>query len=130
MNIEQTKWYPDKKGYLIDNKGRLKHRWVWAVEHGIPYASVPMLDHINRDVKDNRLCNLRPTNKVLNGNNSSYRDKGSVQKVNRKVGCKWKSRLRYRMKDYHLGTFSKKSRARLVSRVIKQFLMTLEEAIL
>ena len=129
---EKWTWRLNRTGYYYyrgrirgNMRSRVLHRCVWAMEHKIPYSEVPMLDHINRDRTDNRLENLRVTTPLLNANNK--KDAGSKPFL--KSG-KWVSRIHHRGKSIHLGVFPKKSRARLVSRVIKEFLMTLEEAIL
>ena len=124
------KWtWSDRNGYKRRRfKGKLinLHRFIWAIHTKTPYSKVPMLDHINRDREDNRIENLRPTNCTLNSTNREGAGKG----VAVKVGKKWRSKLIHRQKHYHIGVFPTERRARLVSRVIKQFLMTLEEAIL
>ena len=131
--VERWAWHPNWKGYpyaRITIKGkrysRVLHRCVWAVAHKVSYSEVPMLDHINRDRTDNRLENLRPTNCVLNNMNREGTGRGLAEKR----GKKWRSRLMHRGICSHLGMFPTERRARLVSRVIKNFLMTLEEAML
>ena len=136
--VERWTWHLNWQGYRycrISIKGkrysRKLHRCVWAIAHKIPYSEVPMLDHINRDRADNRLENLRITNPSLNANNSKFAGVGIVNKqTTKKRGDCWRSRVRFRNKAYHLGVFPKKSRARLASRVVKKFLMNLEEAML
>ena len=129
---EKWTWSLNRKGYCycrITIKGkkhsRVLHRCVWAIEHNIPYSEVPMLDHINRDRTDNRLENLRVTTPLLNANN-----KENVGVTPYLKSGKWVARLRHRGKSIHLGVFPKKSRARLVSIVVKKYLMFLEEAML
>ena len=107
-------------------KKRYLHRCIWALENNIPYSEVPMLDHINRDTSDNRLCNLRPTNKILNSSNSDAFSKGDAQFRN----GKWTARARHRGKRYHLGLYPTEAMARLISRGVKTYLMVLEEAVL
>lgn len=60
----------------INRKCVFMHRFIWECEYG----DVPkMLDHINRDRKDNRLCNLRPavyeTNNLNNGALNVYKQR-------------------------------------------------------
>lgn len=68
-------------GYLrlcinIDGKQyhTLQHHYAWFIYYGelniIPYEQE--VDHINRNKSDNRICNLRLTDRTTNVNNSDY----------------------------------------------------------
>ena len=85
-----------------------------------------MLDHINNDPTDNRLCNLRPANYTLNINNCPRRLRGRA----RKSGKKWESLMTYRKKYYYLGRYPTEEMARLISRGVKKYIMLFEEAML
>ncbi len=50
----------------VGSKPVTLHRFLWERVHG---ALPPLLDHINGDKWDNRICNLRPATKSLNGLN-------------------------------------------------------------
>lgn len=62
---------------IVYGKNRIAHRVIWEMIHGhIPSGMV--VDHINRDPWDNRLCNLRlathadnSKNKAIQRNNTS-----------------------------------------------------------
>lgn len=60
----------DKKGYVkiqINHVATYAHRVIWILAYGyIP----KMLDHINQNPGDNRLCNLKETNHSENALNS------------------------------------------------------------
>ena len=58
-------------GYLcawFRNKRILVHRIAWALVHG---EWPEEIDHINRIRSDNRIVNLRPATRILQGQNSS-----------------------------------------------------------
>lgn len=71
--LASMSWQRSTHGYARHAKvsgGKTKwismHRLVWQLEHG----SVPaVLDHVNGDRMDNRLCNLRPATMSLNAHN-------------------------------------------------------------
>ena len=57
----------DGRGYLIhDYRGKryYMHHLVWAWVHG--RWPIGVIDHINRDPSDNRICNLRETTQARN----------------------------------------------------------------
>lgn len=71
--LASMSWQRSTHGYARHAKavgGKMKwvsmHRLVWQLEHGtVP----PVLDHMNGDRMDNRLCNLRPATMSLNAHN-------------------------------------------------------------
>jgi hypothetical protein len=75
--VAAHKWFLHSKGYLVaKTKGKqvYLHRLVW----GIAYGDCPqIIDHINQDKLDNRLCNLREATNSRNILNSGSRKKKS-----------------------------------------------------
>lgn len=88
----------------IDNKKYLEHRIIFLMHYGyLP----PMVDHINQVVGDNRIENLRASDKYTNQQNS-----GPKQSISGLKGARFdKSRNRYLSdirvfkKRIHLGTY-------------------------
>jgi hypothetical protein len=67
-----------KSGYpavSIGRRGVRLHRYLWEQVHG---TCPPLLDHINGDKWDNRMSNLRPATKSLNGLNRRVRKGGDL----------------------------------------------------
>lgn len=98
-----------QKGYRIikvDNLTLRAHRLAWLYMHGVFPTSI--LDHINRDKSDNRICNLREVSYSENTQNQGL-------KKNNKSGVKgvyWRSRdkcwiasIRVHGKSSHIGQF-------------------------
>jgi len=89
----------------IDGVSLLAHRLAWYFVHGV----VPeMIDHINGNVDDNRLANLRQTNHHRNG----YNRKVGANNTSGVIGVrwcgnrgKWKSSISYDGRAHHLGSF-------------------------
>ena len=88
-------------GYLaFDFRGEkyLVHRVIYALHFG---DTPNIIDHINRVKDDNRIENLRESNKSLNGLNKGLRkdNKSGVSGVTR---CKWTGgwEIRYKGKGY------------------------------
>jgi hypothetical protein len=109
------KWHTDKNGYLTRSKlksdgqdykeKRLKyrlHRLVIGAPDGI------MVDHINGDIYDNRLCNLRLASDLQNQFNKkkSKRNKTGYKGVSyRKNTNRYRAILGYQNMQFELGTF-------------------------
>ena len=85
-----------------------------------------MLDHINRDPSDNRLCNLRVVDHAINNNNRRSSDHGNVWEAD----GKWRAELCHRNTRYSLGRYPTEEMARLISRGVKKYIMIFEEAML
>lgn len=82
------------------------------------FISQPMageiVDHINRDKKDNRSCNLRNTDKSMNAYNTglwSHNTSGNKGVILRKDTGRWSARIMLNQKTIYLGCFSTKEEA-------------------
>ena len=63
--VSKHKWYCSSIGYLQSRTADTSlHRFIMKAEKG------QSVDHINGDISDNRLCNLRICNKAQNAYNS------------------------------------------------------------
>lgn len=96
-----------KDGYIIASfKYKLYrcHRIAWAIGHDTLNVP-PVLDHINGDRSDNRLCNLRVATNQQNNFNSKSRRKGLKGAYFNKQANKWQSQIRLCGKQKHLGYF-------------------------
>jgi hypothetical protein len=51
---------------MVDHRGLRYHRVIWKMIYG---TEPPEIDHINGNVSDNRLVNLRASSRLLNGKN-------------------------------------------------------------
>ena len=98
----------DKDGYIVINlrgKQRKAHHLVWLYHYGY---MPKMIDHINRNKSDNRIENLRLTNKSLNAFNSKIQSNNTsgckgvsyIRKSNR-----WESAIKINGKKIILGYF-------------------------
>ena len=85
-------------------KGKLKgQHFAWFMTYG--NVDFEILDHINRDKSDNRICNLRISDYKKNAYNRDT--KGYCLD-----GNKWKSQIMLNGKNIHLGIFDTKEEAR------------------
>ena len=62
--IENFKWHIQSSGYVSSKKAGLLHRLITGAE------PAQLVDHINRDKRDNRKENLRITSRSVNVHNS------------------------------------------------------------
>jgi len=100
----------DARGYKsgrIFDKTYHAHRVAWAVHYG-EWPNV--VDHINGDRADNRLCNIRNVTKAINAKHKLKNNEvAGVNFCNRRNA--WRARIVVNYKDIHLGYFSDKQQA-------------------
>lgn len=97
---------------MILSKQRLAHRVAWLYVHGKWPDGV--IDHINRNSFDNRLCNLRDVTQRENLQNASLsrKNKSGVTGVRfDPVRCKWVAELKAQHRNLNLGRFATKEEA-------------------
>lgn len=95
-------------GYLqvrVDGKSRMVHRMAWIHANGA--IETEMIDHINGDRTDNRLCNLRQATRAINTQN--IKRANSLSRHGR-LGITpnhkaWKALISINGKQRYLGTF-------------------------
>ena len=85
----------------------LGHHFAWYMSYG--NVDYEMLDHINGIKTDNRICNLRISNKYKNQWNRFDEVKGYTFDKRRN---KWKSCIRYKGKVIFLGLYKTEEEAR------------------
>ena len=99
--------HKNKRGYIearFKGKGYLSHRVAWAI--GYDTLKVPLiLDHINGDRSDNRLCNLRAATGQQNSFNKKSIRNGLKGASFYKRKNKWQSQIKFNGKCKHLGYF-------------------------
>ena len=97
----------DHNGYLaveLEKKHIRVHRIIWMMVHG--EWPEPMIDHINGNRKDNRLCNLRQVTAKQNMENNFGKGAALKGVIPTKSGKKWKSQITHNRKTIYLGTFN------------------------
>lgn len=113
-NVDKLRDYPISKiaqGYSsvrINGHGILVHRFLSQPK------KEELVDHINRCKKDNRLSNLRNTNKSVNAFNSKIRTTNSSGVCGvwyRKDTKRWTAEIKYHGKKTCLGCFETKEDA-------------------
>jgi hypothetical protein len=90
-------------GYIfvtIDNSKYLAHRVIWKM---ITNDDVLIVDHINRNRIDNRLCNLREASTSLSMHNRKHTSCRLPQGV-QPNGYRFMARINHKGKSFHLGT--------------------------
>ena len=76
---ETRKIWNNQKTYrrvLINGKNYLEHRLIWFWHHG--YMSENLIDHIDRDISNNRIENLREASPQCNVRNGKVREINST----------------------------------------------------
>lgn len=110
---------------MILSKQRLAHRVAWLYVHGEWPKNV--IDHINRDGFDNRLCNLRDVTQSENLQNASVsrKNKSGVTGVRFDVKRgKWVAEIKANYQNMSLGRFATKDEAVAARRKAEQELFT------
>lgn len=106
ITVGEASGSPDAKGYLcirLEGKTHKAHRLAWLYVHGKwPDGEI---DHINNQVADNRISNLRDVSKSLNQQN-----RRTVRGCSRD-GSRWKAQIRFNGQFMHLGCFASESEA-------------------
>lgn len=96
----------------LDGKLYLAHRLAWLYVYGEWPGEI--LDHINRDRTDNRIANLRQSDKYLNRQNAKVQCNSStgVKGVGwNRVLQKWHARISIGGRRLHIGWFHTKEDA-------------------
>lgn len=97
---------------VIKNKAYYAHRLVWL----FVYGHLPkMIDHINHNRSDNRLCNLREATDTQNNCNLRIRkdNTSGIKGVSWFARDKnWRARIQINGKSIHIGYFDKISSAK------------------
>lgn len=101
-------------GYLVgavNYKKMYAHRAAWMIYHG---DEPDVIDHINGNRSDNRICNLRSVDGFENARNSALKSTNKSGHVGvswcRSVG-KWSAKIQIDGKQKHLGVFERKQDA-------------------
>jgi len=110
-------------GYIelkVDGTRCLAHRLAWLYEYG----ELPkLIDHINGDKKDNRICNLRKASYAENVYNSKVRsdNKSGVRCVSwNSRTSKWEVRVKINGKLQSFGNYKDLTLATIVANKIRQ----------
>jgi len=101
----------NKDGYInikINCKRYKAHRLAWLYVNGSMPES--LIDHINGNKNDNRICNLREATQKQNMRNQSNPQKGNKSGYLgvsfKKEGSKYAANIRINGKNKHLGYFA------------------------
>jgi hypothetical protein len=93
------------KGYILLSNHLKGHHFAWYITYG--NVNFDILDHINRDKSDNRICNLRI---LTNQQNLFNTNKKGYSWHN--VANKWISQIGINNKSIYLGLFNTEEEAR------------------
>jgi len=109
VNVGDVAGGIQNSGYIsikVSGKYYRAHRLAWLYTHGM--WPNEMLDHINGDKADNRLCNLRECSRVQNGRNqklSHVNTSGFKGVCWHKASNKWMACIGINKKQKHLGLY-------------------------
>ena len=110
-SVMNYSWGHYGKGYSatkIDGEIVAAHRYIAKPKED------DVVDHINRNKQDNRVCNLRNTDKSINAYNSKLSTKntsGVKGVIFRKDTRKWQARIMKNQKTIYLGCYTTKEAA-------------------
>lgn len=97
----------DKDGYIrvrISGKEYRAHRIIWEMFNG-PIPEGLLIDHIDRDVYNNRIENLRLVTRQQNNMNSGSKKSEGYKGVSKTVSGTYRARLSHKGITYCLGTY-------------------------
>lgn len=92
---------------MIKGKHVRYHVLAWVIYHGCRPSGV--IDHINGDILDNRLSNLRDVSYSLNSKNQKLRKTSSTKIMGvswHKSSKRWQVRIVIQGKRIHVGTYT------------------------
>lgn len=123
------KWSVNPDGYLYrkqNGKNKLFHRQIIAAK------DKEVIDHANRDVRDNRPENLRSVTKSFNAINCGPKGSGPYKGIKPRVGkngvVRYQARIRAGGVDHVLGTFgTPEEAAKAYNDAVKEFFETCAE---
>jgi hypothetical protein len=100
-------------GYLrvrVDGARYGAHRVVWLLVHGRWPDDGLVIDHVNGNPADNRLCNLRLVTPAVNAQNQRHARRGTISgllgvRFQRRGGT-WVASIKSAGKATHLGNFA------------------------
>ncbi len=105
-NIGDMAGWIEKNGYVgcsLNGSAYRLHRLIYQMHHG---NCPDIIDHINGDISDNRIENLRPATSQQNNFN---RRAAKINKLGTKGVCiergKFKANIKFNGKSMHLGYF-------------------------
>ena len=104
--LHNTKWYATIN--MKDGKKIRLNRYLLGLTNLNNYTCKCVVDHINGDSMDNRICNLRICTQQENMANVHKKDK--IIGIS-KLDNKWVARIMHNYKTTHLGTFNTKEDA-------------------
>lgn len=95
--------YQGYRTICINHKKHLVHRLIWFFENG---TWPEMIDHIDGNVANNKIENLRASRQRLNQQNRFIHREGKLVGANFHKGTqKWRAQIRINKKNFHLGVF-------------------------